>query len=176
MSTNDGPKRKRRSLGSVAMISLQTNVISLMAQENLRATSLLQGKTIQRLTSGFRITSSGTMRRGLLSNITQLLDRAVTLATQSASDTFTGDRTVLNSEYQQVQSEITRQAGNVGLNLGGDLNKLMEPATSIPPTLSGFSIAIRAIRRIIPSLCPSNRSSWRQRRDGHNPKFLVGYL
>ena len=34
---------------------------------------------------------------GGMSNITQLLDRASTLATESASGTFTGDRNVLNA-------------------------------------------------------------------------------
>src|SRR5258708_35877617 len=36
---------------------------------------------------------------GGISNISQLLDRARTLATQSSSGAFTGDRTVLNSEF-----------------------------------------------------------------------------
>ena len=38
---------------------------------------------------------------GGMSNISKLLDRARTLATQSASGTFTGDRSVLNSEFQE---------------------------------------------------------------------------
>ncbi|MGB6947075.1 MAG: flagellin [Bryobacteraceae bacterium] len=56
---------------------------------------------------------------GGMSNISQLLDRARTLATQSASGTFTGSRTVLNDEYQSVLSEIDRQAQSIGLNQGG---------------------------------------------------------
>lgn len=56
---------------------------------------------------------------GGINNITQLLDRAETLATQSASGTFTGDRTVLDQEFQSVLSEINRQAQSVGLNTGG---------------------------------------------------------
>src|SRR5450631_3362477 len=47
---------------------------------------------------------------GGISNISQLLDRARTLATQSASGAFTGDRSVLNSEFQSVIGEINRQA------------------------------------------------------------------
>ena len=46
---------------------------------------------------------------GGISNISQLLDRARTLATESASGTFTGDRSVLNGEYQSVLTEINRQ-------------------------------------------------------------------
>jgi len=56
---------------------------------------------------------------GGISNISMLLDRARTLATQSASGTFTGDRTVLNSEFQSVLGEIDRQATSIGLNQGG---------------------------------------------------------
>ena len=56
---------------------------------------------------------------GGLSNISQLLDRARTLATQSASGAFTGDRGVLNSEFQSVITEVNRQAQAIGLNQGG---------------------------------------------------------
>ncbi|HLX44350.1 MAG TPA: hypothetical protein VKR43_12985, partial [Bryobacteraceae bacterium] len=56
---------------------------------------------------------------GGLSNISQLLDRARTLATQSASGAFTGDRTVLNAEFQSVIQEVNRQAQAIGLNQGG---------------------------------------------------------
>jgi len=60
---------------------------------------------------------------GGISNISQLLDRARTLATQSASGTFTGDRSVLNGEFQSVLSEIDRQAQAIGLNQGGTFAK-----------------------------------------------------
>ncbi|MCC7237506.1 MAG: hypothetical protein IT163_19520 [Bryobacterales bacterium] len=56
---------------------------------------------------------------GGLNNISQLLDRARTLAAQSASGTFTGDRTVLDSEFQSVLGEIDRQSQSIGLNTGG---------------------------------------------------------
>lgn len=56
---------------------------------------------------------------GGLNNISQLLDWARTLATQLASGTFTGDRGVLDQEFQSVISEIDRQAQSIGLNAGG---------------------------------------------------------
>jgi flagellin len=56
---------------------------------------------------------------GGINNISKLLDRARTLATQSASGTFTGDRTVLDSEFSSVIAEIDRQAQAIGLNQGG---------------------------------------------------------
>jgi flagellin len=136
--------------------SINTNVSSLQAQEYLRMTGDFQGKTINRVTSGLRIVSSGDDAAGLaiangyrsdqavlsqgirnandglsqlqivdggINNISKLLDRARTLATQSASGTFTGSRTVLNSEFQSVITEIDRQAQAIGLNTGGSLAK-----------------------------------------------------
>jgi flagellin len=45
-----------------------------------------------------------------------------TLATESASATFAGDRNTLNQEFQSLLQEITRQASNIGLNSGGKYN------------------------------------------------------
>lgn len=56
---------------------------------------------------------------GGMSNISQLLDQARTLATESASGTFTGDRTVLNQQFQGIIQEINRQSQAIGLNSGG---------------------------------------------------------
>src|SRR5580692_8216221 len=58
---------------------------------------------------------------GGINNISQLLDRASTLATQSASGTFTGNRGVLDSEFQSVVGEINREAQSIGLSQGGSL-------------------------------------------------------
>jgi flagellin-like hook-associated protein FlgL len=128
--------------------SIQTNVNALVAQENLRVNSDFQSRTIGRLTSGYRINSSGDDAAGLavankyrsdtaelsqgvrnandglsqlqiidggLNNVAKILDRMKTLATQSASTTFTGDRTTLSNEYSTLLTEIDRQAANVGL-------------------------------------------------------------
>jgi flagellin len=138
--------------------SIQTNVNSLIAQENLRVNSSFQSQTIQRLTSGFRINQSGDDAAGLaiankfrsdiaelsqgvrnandgvsqlqiidggMNNISKMLDRLKTLATQSASDSFTGDRAALNSEYQTLVSEIDRQAQSIGLSQGGSFAKTL---------------------------------------------------
>jgi flagellin len=79
------------------------------------------------LTQGIRNANDGlsTLQTidGGMNNISQLLDRASTLATQSASSTFTGDRSVLNSEFQSVLAEINRQSQVIGLNTGGTFAK-----------------------------------------------------
>ncbi|MGA1995008.1 MAG: flagellin [Bryobacteraceae bacterium] len=59
---------------------------------------------------------------GGLNNISTMLDRLKTLATESASTTFTGNRASINVEYQQLVSQITQQATNIGLNSGGTNN------------------------------------------------------
>ena len=58
-----------------------------------------------------------------MTNIGYLLDRARTLAGQSGTAGYTGDRTVLNNEFQSVMGEIDRQAQAVGMNTGGDFAK-----------------------------------------------------
>ena len=79
------------------------------------------------LTQGIRNANDGLsalqIADGGLNNISQLLDRARTLATQSASGTFTGDRGVLNSEFQSVLAEINREAQSMGLNTNGTFAK-----------------------------------------------------
>ena len=62
---------------------------------------------------------------GGLNNVSLLIDRARTLATQSASGTFTGDRGTLNSEFQSILEEINRQAQAIGLDPGGQFNKAL---------------------------------------------------
>src|SRR5713226_5852171 len=145
---------KERSMS----FDINTNIASLQAQQYLRVNSDFQAKTINRVTSGLRIISSGDDAAGLavanglrsdqavlaqgvrnandglsqlqiidggINNISNLLDRARTLATQSASGTFTGDRSVLNSEFQSVIGEINRQSQAIGLNAGGTFAKAL---------------------------------------------------
>ncbi len=62
---------------------------------------------------------------GGMNNISTLLDRARTLATESASGTFSGNRATLNSEFQSVISEVTRQATAIGMSQGGQFAKAL---------------------------------------------------
>ena len=111
-------------------LSFQTNVTSLVAENNLLVNSQFQANTITQLTSGYRINSSGDDAAGLavanglrsqvaeltqgvrnandgvsvlqtidggLNNISTILDTLNTLATQSASSTFSGNRNTVNN-------------------------------------------------------------------------------
>src|SRR5690349_13796644 len=81
---------------------------------------------IAELTQGVRNANDGISTLqiidGGLNNISTMLDRMKTLATESASGTFSGNRATLDQEYQQLISEISRQASNIGLNSGGSNN------------------------------------------------------
>jgi flagellin len=62
---------------------------------------------------------------GGMSNISQLVNTLQTLATTSASGSFTGNRTTLNNQFQTDLGEINRQAESIGLNTGGTFAKVM---------------------------------------------------
>ena len=132
-------------------LSFQTNVTALTAENNLQVNSNFQSQTINQLTSGYRINSSGDDAAGLavanglrstvneltqgirnatdgtnilqtidggLNNISNILDQLKSLATQSASGTFSGNRATLNQEFTTLLTEIDRQAANIGLGSG----------------------------------------------------------
>jgi len=157
------------------MISIQTNVDSLIAQHNLNLDNNFQSSTIQQLTSGYRINKSGDDAAGLavangleseiaqltqgvnnanngvsqlqivdggLSNISTILNRLQTLATESASSAFTGDRSTLNQEYSGLVSEITRQATNINLNAGGTFNNSLSVYIGGGNNASNSSVSI----------------------------------
>jgi len=156
-------------------ISLQTNIASLIAQNNLSMNTAFQTKTITALTSGYRINSSADDAAGLavanqyrsevsqltqgvqnandgvnslqivdggLNNISLMLDRLQTLATESASATFSGNRNTLNTEYQALLGEITQQASNIGLAAGGQYNQVNTVFIGGGNTLANSQISI----------------------------------
>lgn len=95
------------------------------------------------LTQGIRNANDGLSQLqiidGGINNISKLLDRARTLATQSASGTFTGSRTVLNDEFKSVIEEIDRQAQSIGLNTGGAFAKSLSVFIGGGKTSGGVS-------------------------------------
>jgi flagellin len=75
------------------------------------------------LTQGVRNANDGLsvlqIKDGALNNISTLLDRLASLATQSASSSSTVDRTVLDNEFQDVLAEIDREANVAGMTTTG---------------------------------------------------------
>ena len=66
--------------------------------------------------------SSLQIKDGAMQNISTLLDRLSTLATQSASGASTVDRTQLDTEFQDVKNEIDREANVAGLATDTDFS------------------------------------------------------
>src|SRR3954471_17416160 len=116
-------------MNTMASFSVVSNIASATAQSTLQSTNLGLNKALARLSSGYRINSSGDdaaglavansyrntvavlnqgiqnandglstlqIKDGALTNISTLLDRAATLATQSASVNSSVDRTKLD--------------------------------------------------------------------------------
>ena len=95
---------------------------------------------------------------GALDNISRLLDRAATLATQSATGTTTAaSRTVLQEEFASILNEIDREAGIASLTTGtsysvyisndgsnGTVNVSFGAATSASLNISSTTIATSA--------------------------------
>ena len=132
----------------MASFSVVSNIASANAQSNLSINGVGLNRTLNRLSSGFRINYSGddaaglavangyrseqaTLNQGIrnandglstlqikdgaLNNISTLLDRLATLASQSASAGFTGNRTTVNNEAKSILDEIDREAGVAGM-------------------------------------------------------------
>jgi flagellin len=140
----------------MASFSVVSNIASSNAQAHLTGTQLGLTKALNRLSSGFRINTSGDdaaglavanayrndiaivnqgirnandslsqlqIKDGALNNISTLLDRMATLATQAANTDDTTTLTTLQNEFNQIRSEIDREStvadmetGNVSLD------------------------------------------------------------
>ncbi len=134
----------------MASFSVVTNVAANNAQANLYSTNIGLRQALTRVSSGFRINSSGDdaaglavansyrstvavlnqgvrnandglsdlqIKDGALDNMSKLLDRLATLATQAASGhTSDASRTTLNNEFADVLTEINREAGVASLD------------------------------------------------------------
>jgi flagellin len=134
----------------MASFSVVSNIASANAQANLSTNNIGLQRTLNRLSSGYRINYSGDdaaglavangyrsdqavinqgirnandglstlqIKDGALNNISTLLDRLATLASQSASAGFSGNRTTLDSEFSAIVGEIDRESGVAGLSV-----------------------------------------------------------
>lgn len=85
----------------------------LAVANSYRSTQAVLNQGIRNANDGL---STLQIKDSALNNVSNLLDRLNTLATQSASAGFTGSRTVLNNEFQDVLTEITREVNAAGIN------------------------------------------------------------
>lgn len=85
----------------------------LAVANTYRATQAVLNQGVRNANDGL---SNLQIKDGALNNISTLLDRLSTLATQAASDSSSVDRTALNDEFQDVLEEIDREANVAGLD------------------------------------------------------------
>ena len=133
----------------MASFSVVSNIASTNAQANLSVSTLGLNKALNRLSSGYRINTSGddaaglaiankyrseqailtqgirnandglsvlNIKDGALNNVSLLLDRLSTLASQASSDAGGVDLTKLEDEYNEVLDEIDREITVGGLD------------------------------------------------------------
>src|SRR6187399_2470627 len=133
----------------MASFSVVSNIASTNAQANLSVSSLGLNKALNRLSSGFRINTSGddaaglaiannyrseqailtqgirnannglsvlNIKDGALNNVSLLIDRLATLASQASSDAGGVDLSKLEDEYNEVIDEIDREITVGGLD------------------------------------------------------------
>jgi flagellin len=84
----------------------------LVVANSYRSTQAVLNQGIRNAGDGL---STLQIKDGALNNISTLLDRLSTLATESASSSSSVDRDVLDSEFQDVLAEIDREANVAGL-------------------------------------------------------------
>jgi flagellin len=113
-TTNIGLQKALQRLSSGLRInSSGDDAAGLVVANTYRSDTAVLQQGIRNAGDGL---SSLQIKDGALNNISTLLDRLSTLATQSASSSASVDRTALNSEFQAVLSEIDREASVAGLN------------------------------------------------------------
>ena len=157
----------------MASFSVVSNIAAANAQANLSSNSVSLNRTLNRLSSGFRINYSGDdaaglavansyrtdqavlnqgirnandglstlqIKDGALNNISTLLDRLATLATQAASTGFTGSRTTLNDEAKSILDEIDREANVAGLATAGNFSVFVSAGSTVGGSIAGAGV------------------------------------
>ncbi len=112
-TTNMGLQKAITRLSSGFRINMSgDDAAGLVLANGYRNTQAVLNQGIRNANDGL---STLQIKDGALNNISNLLDRLSTLATQSASSASGVDRTALDSEFQDVLGEIDREAGVAGL-------------------------------------------------------------
>ncbi len=113
VGSNQGLQKAITRLSSGFRINMSgDDAAGLVLANGYRNTQAVLNQGIRNANDGL---STLQIKDGALNNISNLLDRLSTLATQSASSSSGVDRAALDSEFQDVLSEIDREAGVAGL-------------------------------------------------------------
>ncbi len=159
----------------MASFSVVSNIASANAQANLALNSVSLTRTLNRLSSGFRINYSGDdaaglaiansyrsqqavlnqgirnandglstlqIKDGALNNISTLLDRLATLASQGASAAFAasgGDYTTLDNEATAIIAEIDRESTVAGLSTAGSFSVFLSSGSTVGGSIAAVT-------------------------------------
>jgi flagellin len=100
------------------------------------------------------------IKDGALNNVSGLLDRLASLATEAASgSTSAGSRTTLNNEFQDILTEITRQTAVANLSAGSGFSVFLSNAASSNGVVSGTIAAVSTSTLGISSLAITQQSA-----------------
>lgn len=114
IGTNMGMQKAIARLSSGFRInSAGDDAAGLALANNYRNTQAVLSQGVRNANDGL---SALQIKDGALGNISTLLDRLSTLATQSANAASNVDRTALDNEFQDVLGEIDREANVAGLD------------------------------------------------------------
>jgi flagellin len=128
INTNLGLQKTITRLSSGFRINQSGDDAAGLAVANgYRSTQAVLNQGIRNANDGL---STLQIKDSALNNVSNLLDRLSTLATQSASAGFTGSRTVLNNEFQDVLSEISREVTAAGLGSSQGFSVFIEAGAS----------------------------------------------
>jgi flagellin len=133
VNTSNGLQRTLTRLSSGLRINYSGDDAAGLAVANgYRSDVAILGQGIRNANDGL---SSLQIKDGALNNISQLLDRLATLATQSASAGFMGDRATLDAEFTATVSEITREAGVAGLTASATFSVFLSSGSTVTGTI-----------------------------------------
>jgi flagellin len=165
----------------MASFSVVSNIASANAQANLSTNNIGLQRTLNRLSSGYRINYSGDdaaglavangyrsdqavisqgirnandglstlqIKDGALNNISTLLDRLATLASQSASAGFSGNRATLNSEFSAIVGEIDRESGVAGLSVLQNFSVFVGSGSTVGGSIGAVSSTSLALNGV----------------------------
>ena len=133
INTSNGLTRTLNRLSSGLRINYSGDDAAGLAVANgYRSDVAILGQGIRNANDGL---SSLQIKDGALNNISLLLDRLATLATQSASAGFMGDRTTLEAEFTATVAEISREAGVAGMTASATFSVFLSSGSTVTGTI-----------------------------------------
>lgn len=133
INTSNGLQRTLNRLSSGLRINYSGDDAAGLAVANgYRSDAAILTQGIRNANDGM---SSLQIKDGALNNISLLLDRLATLATQSASAGFMGDRATLSAEFTATVAEITREAGVAGLTASATFSVFLSAGSTVSGTI-----------------------------------------